>query len=226
MDNSKKITNAMSFYLLTATLKDKIRSGWDDEHWNISKERRESVAEHVYGVCNLAIAMDSEFEFDIDLLKVLKMLIVHELGEIIIGDITPFDNVSPEEKRKIEQDAVAKVAGNLLRKDEIISLWLEFEERSSNEAVFAFLCDKLEADLQAKIYQDMGYQNPLDEQENNVVFKSKKVKQIIADGAETAFDVWYEYDQSIYGENLAFFAMLDYAKEHNLKELLGNCKGD
>lgn len=222
MDYEKKFANAMRFYLLTATLKDKIRSGWDDNHWNISKERRESVAEHVYGVCNLAIAMDSEFECDIDLLKVLKMLVVHELGEIIIGDITPFDNVSPEEKRKTEQEAVAKVAGNLFKRDEIVSLWLEFEEKSSNEAVFAYHCDKLEADLQAKIYQDMGYQNPLDEQEKNVVFKSEKVKQIIADGAETAFDVWYEYDQSIY-DYLAFWAMLDYAREHNLKELLGNC---
>ncbi len=57
MDNSRKIGNAMRFYLLTATLKDKIRSGWDDKHWNISKERRESIAEHVYGVCNLAILL-------------------------------------------------------------------------------------------------------------------------------------------------------------------------
>lgn len=223
MDNSRKIGNAMRFYLLTATLKDKIRSGWDDEHWNISKERRESVAEHVYGVCNLAIALASEFKFEIDLLKVLKMLIIHELGEVVIGDITPFDNVSSEEKKSREQDAVVKVASHLFKRDEIIQLWIEFENKWSNDALFAYHCDKLEADLQAKVYQDMGCQNPLDEQENNVVLNSDRVKQIIQGGAETAFDVWYEYDKQIYGNTSVFKQMLDYANEHNLMDVLDDC---
>lgn len=46
-----KLKNAMRFYLLATQLKYKIRSGWDEKHWNVSKERIESIAEHVYGTC-------------------------------------------------------------------------------------------------------------------------------------------------------------------------------
>ena len=52
----EKIKSAMRFYLLATKLKYKIRSGWDKYHWNISSERIESIAEHVYGTCILAIS--------------------------------------------------------------------------------------------------------------------------------------------------------------------------
>ena len=55
-----KLKNAMRFYLLATQLKYKIRSGWDEKHWNVSKERIESIAEHVYGTCILAISLDSD----------------------------------------------------------------------------------------------------------------------------------------------------------------------
>ena len=61
MEN-RKIKNLLQFYLLATELKEKIRSGW--KIWNIEKERVESVAEHIYGVCILAIAIDSEFNMD------------------------------------------------------------------------------------------------------------------------------------------------------------------
>ena len=69
-----KLKNAMRFYLLATQLKYKIRSGWDEKHWNVSKERIESIAEHVYGTCILAISLDSEFECHIDLNKVSLFL--------------------------------------------------------------------------------------------------------------------------------------------------------
>lgn len=210
-----RIKEAMKFYLLATSLKYKIRSGWDDKHWNISKERRESIAEHVYGTCILAISLDSEFCFNIDLSKVLKILIVHEIGEVVIGDITPFDNISSEEKMKREHDAIKEVVGDLVKKDEIISLLLEFDARTTKEAIFAYHCDKLEADLQAKVYQDMGCQHPLAEQKNNVVLKNEKAKQIVEKGATTAFDVWYKWDKSIYDDDKVFAEMLDYAREHD-----------
>lgn len=209
------IQNAMRFYLLATQLKDKIRAGWDNEHWNINKERRESVAEHIYGTCILAISLDSEFKCNIDLNKVIKMLVIHELGEVIIGDITPFDNVSPEEKKRIEQEAIIKVVGELVEKEELISLIFEFEEKKTKEAIFAHHCDKLEADLQAKIYQDMGCQNSLDNQENNVVFKNPKAQQMVANGAETAFDIWYLWDKHLYEDDVVFMKMLECAKDNN-----------
>lgn len=211
----EKIKNAMRFYLLATKLKYKIRSGWDKKHWNINSERIESIAEHVYGTCILAISLDSEFELNMNMEKVLKMLTIHEIGEVIIGDITPFDKVTPEEKTKIEHKAMLEVLGNLIKKEELFNLLLEFDEHNTKEAKFAYLCDKMEADIQAKIYQDMGYQHDLNNQENNIVFNSQKVKEMLENGAQTAFDIWYEWDKPKYEEEPVFAKTLSYIKKNN-----------
>lgn len=211
----ERLKSTMRFYLLATQLKYKIRSGWNETHWNVSNERIESIAEHVYGTCILALSIDSEFETHLDINKVIKMLVLHELGEVVIGDITPFDNVTPEEKMEKEHAAIKKVLGDLIKKEEYFSLLLEFDENKTKEAIFAKHCDKLDADIQAKVYQDMGCQNPLDQQKNNIVFNSKKVQQLVKDGAKTAFDIWYEWDKSLYADDEKFSALLDYIKEVN-----------
>lgn len=216
----EKLKNSMRFYMLATQLKYKIRSGWDKSHWNVSKERVESIAEHVYGTCILALSIDSEFKTDLDINKVIKMLVLHELGEVIIGDITPFDNITPEEKMKKEHEAMREVIGDLVNQEEFLSLLFEFNEKKTKEAIFAHHCDKLEADIQAKVYQDMGCQHPLDEQEDNVVFKSNKVQQMVNDGAQTAFDIWYEWDKSLYCDDENFARLLDYVRTINTQELL------
>lgn len=216
----ERLKNSMRFYLLATQLKYKIRSGWDENHWNVSKERLESIAEHVFGTCILALSIDSEFKTNLDIDKVIKMLVLHEIGEVVIGDITPFDNVTPEEKMKIEHEAMKKVIGDLVNKEEFLSLLIEFDEKKTKESIFAHHCDKLEADIQAKVYQDMGCQHPLDEQENNVVFKSNRVQQMVENGAKTAFDIWYEWDKSLYYDDEKFEKILDYIKTINTQEFL------
>lgn len=211
----ERLKNTMKFYLLATQLKYKIRSGWNETHWNVTKERIESVAEHIYGTCILALSIDSEFETHLDIDKVIKMLVLHELGEVVIGDITPFDNITPEEKMQIEHEAIKEVLGDLIKKEEYFALLMEFDERKTKEAIYAHHCDKLDADIQAKVYQDMGCQNPLDKQENNVVFKSEKVQQMVQNGAKTAFDIWYEWDKSLYADDEKFSALLDYVKKIN-----------
>lgn len=211
----ERLKSTMRFYLMATQLKYKIRSGWDKTHWNVSKERIESIAEHVYGTCILALSIDSEFETHLDIGKVIKMLVLHELGEVVIGDITPFDNVTPEEKLEKEHAAIKEVLGDLIKKEEYFALLLEFDEKKTKESIFAYHCDKLDADIQAKVYQDMGCQNPLDRQENNVVFNSQKVQQIVQNGAKTAFDIWYEWDRSLYADDKRFSALLDYIRAVN-----------
>jgi putative hydrolase of HD superfamily len=211
----ERLRSTMRFYLLATQLKYKIRSGWDKFHWNVSKERIESIAEHVYGTCILALSIDSEFEINLDIGRVIKMLVLHELGEVVIGDITPFDNVTSEEKMEKEHEAIKEVLGNLVKKEEYFALLLEFDERKTKESIFAYHCDKLEADIQAKVYQDMGCQNPLSEQENNVVFHSKRVQQMVQNGAKSAFDIWYEWDRLLYADDEIFSNLLDYVKKIN-----------
>lgn len=214
--NEKNI-EIFRFYYLNRVLKQKVRSGWDSTHWNVSNDRVERISEHCVGTIALAIALKSQFGFDVDLDKVISTLCVHEIGEIKIGDITPFDNITPEQKQEIEHKAIIEVLGNLSNKDNIIDSIFEFDKRETNEAKFAYYCDKLEADIQSKVYQDMGCHHPLTEQQNNVVFKSDKVQEMVKDGVTTAFDIWYEWDKSIYKDAPVFTKVLKYVKDNNIK---------
>lgn len=211
-----KISKLMKFYLLATKLKYKIRAGWDKDGWNVKAERIESIAEHVYGVCILAISIDSEFDVNIDIERVIKMLVLHEIGESIIGDITPFDVVTIEEKNDIEHNAWKKLLNGLIKEEELYSLLIEFDERKTEDSKFAYLCDKLEADIQSKVYEDLGYQRSLDDQQNNKCFKYEGIKDILDNGAKTAFDVWYQYDKKKYENNEVFKKILKYVKDNNL----------
>ena len=100
MEKEKKVIN---YYVLCNKLKNVIRTGWKDR--NVQKERLESVAEHIFWVQMLAIAMKSEYNYDVDMMKVIFMIAIHELWESVIWDLTEFQ-VSREEKIRIEHDAV------------------------------------------------------------------------------------------------------------------------
>ena len=192
---NEKINNVIKFYNLAATLKDKIRSGW--KLWHVSKERLESVAEHIYGTCILAIAIESEFEVNIDLNKVLKMLVLHELEEIIIGDITPYDNISNEEKIKMGKLAVSQVLDNLIKKEEYGDLLDEFNNHKTNESKFAYECDKLEASLQAKLYDNGNYVD-IFSKENEKLVSTDWNQKAIKSGAKCLSDLFIEYDNKCY----------------------------
>ena len=215
-----KYESAMRFYLLATLLKYAIRSGWDDTHWNVNKDLRERTGAHIYGTCILAIALASEFELNIDLNKVLKMLILHEIGEVLIGDITPADGISPEEKMRIEHEAIIKIVGDLTSKDEIISLLFEFDDRKTPEAKFAYHCDKFDAVAQSKVYEDMGAIPKMlnkdgsisKRQENNIVFTIPKILDMIDEGSSSIFDIWYKSDKDKFSDDDVFAKMLEFLK--------------
>ena len=144
------------------------------------------------------------------------MLTIHEIGEVLIGDITPFDNITIDEKANMEHEAMQKVLETLFKREELYDLLLEFDSRETNEAQFAYLCDKLEADIQAKIYQDSGCQRSLDDQGSNIVFNTPLVKGMIANGAKDAFDIWYEWDKSKFTDSPVFSKTLSFVKKNNM----------
>lgn len=207
------------FYYLNFRLKDKVRTGWDSKHWNVKSKRIETVSEHIVGTIGLAIGSNSEFEYNIDNDKILKMLVIHEIGETLIGDITPFDGITPEQKKEIEHKAMRTALGNLKEKDSMLSLLFEFDDEKTPEAIVSHYDDKMEADLQSKIYLEKGMHHSLDDQKNNVVFNSSKVQQMVKNGAKDAFDIWYEWDKHIYANDKRFPEyenMLKIAKVNDL----------
>ncbi len=216
-NDDNKNFEVFKFYYLNRVLKKKVRSGWDSSHWNVSSDRIERISEHVVGTIALAIALATEFDCDIDLDEVCSVLAIHEVGEISIGDITPFDGITPEQKQEIEHRAIINVIGNLSNRHNMVHSIFEFDDQKTNNSKFAHYCDKLEADIQAKVYQDMGCQHSLSEQQNNVVFKSPKIQKMIENGATTAFDIWYEWDKLIYQEEPVFSKTLNYVRNTKLK---------
>lgn len=207
-----KEENVLKYYVLCNKLKNIVRTGWKD--WQVKRERLESVAEHVYGVQMLAIAMKSEFEYDIDLEKVLFMLAVHELEEILIGDLTLFD-ISKEEKEEMGHRAIEKVLEGLMDKEKIKSLIIEFDERKTKESDFAYHCDKLECDLQAKLYDEEGCVD-LNNQQENRRFNNPEVQKIIK-GQKSWSESWLEFGQRRYNYDENFMNVSNYAKNNKIK---------
>ena len=187
------------FYYLNFRLKNKVRTGWDSKHWNVKSDRIETISEHVIGTIGLAIVLNSEFKYNFDTDKEQKMLVIHETGKTLIGDITPFDGISPEKKKEIKHQAMRDALGNLKEKDSLLNLLFEFDEQETPEAKYSNYCDKIEASLKAKLNQDKGIHFSLDSQKN-----------------------WYEWDKTIYaGDNQfpEFANILKIARANNLLHL-------
>ena len=189
---------------------------WKD--WNISRNRIESVAEHIYGTCMLAIAIDSEYDFKIDLMKVIKMLVIHELEEIELKDFTPFDKIKNEEKRKMGKIAVEDVLKDLTKKEELLELIEEFENMKTKEAIFAKMCDKLESDIQCKLYCEEGSLD-INKAENKPHLEDYRIKKYMQEGEKTISDFWIEnHKKEILHQDKVFEEIADYIKNNNLLE--------
>ena len=206
-----KEKNVIRYYVLCNKLKDVIRTGW--KNWHVKRDRLESVAEHIYGVQMLAIAMYSEYNYDIDLKKVIMMLAIHELEEIIIGDYTYYQ-ITKEEKNKIGHEAIEKVLKDLINKEEIKKLILEFDERKTKEAIFAYQCDKLECDLQCKLY-DEEHCVTMNSQVYDKILTDKEKKEL-SDLKLSWSEIWLKIDREKYHYDKNFLAISNYALNNEI----------
>lgn len=135
-------------------LKHLYRQGW--LRVGLSREKCESVAEHSFGVALLCLFLaDSHFP-EADATKVVRIALLHDLGEAYAGDLTPHDAVSREEKLQRERQAVERILAKLPRGAEYLALWEEYEHGTSFEARLVRQVDRLEMGLQATIYEHQG----------------------------------------------------------------------
>ena len=115
---------------------------------------------------------------------------------------------------KIGHDAVDKVLVNLASKDEIKSLILEFDERKTREALFAHYCDKLECDLQSKLYDEEKCVD-INNQEGNISFNDPKVQELLKKGMSWS-EMWLTFGQNNYNYDKNFKAVSDYALNNQI----------
>ncbi len=120
-----------------------------------STGERESTAEHSWRLCLMAMVLAPEFP-DVDFARLVRICIVHDLGEAVHGDIP-----APEQARRLADDPAATKAADerndLLTltaslpdatRGEIVALWDEYEAAATPEARLAKALDKLETILQ------------------------------------------------------------------------------
>lgn len=207
-----KEQNVIEYYVLCNKLKDIVRTGWKD--WKVKRKRIESVAEHIYGTQMLAIAIYSEYKYDIDIKKVILMLALHELEEIKIGDLIPFQ-ITKEDKKKIGKIAVEDIVKNLNIKEDIKDLIDEFDERITKEALFAHHIDKLEANIQCKLYDEENCVD-LNNQDNNKLYHIEEVQKYI-ESTKSWSETWIDFDKTRHNYDNNFKAILDYVKENDIK---------
>ncbi len=119
-------------------------------HCYTAKGRHESVAEHSWMMTLMAFFMRDEFP-DVDMDKVIKMCIIHDLGECFTGDIPTFDKTAANEEA--EENLLNKWVESLPRPycAEMKGLYAEMAERKTDEARLYKVIDGLEAVIQHNI---------------------------------------------------------------------------
>lgn len=141
------------------------------------------------------------------------MLAVHELEEIYIGDLTQFQ-ITKEEKEKLGHATVQKVLDGLLDKEDIESMVIEFDERKTKEADFAYHCDKLECDLQCKLYDEEKTVD-LNKQEQNPTFSDSNVQRLLKSKRNWS-EMWLTFGQNSYNYDENFTSISNYAMNNNI----------
>lgn len=113
--------------------------------------RRENDAEHSWHMALCAITLKEYFILgEVNMEKVLKLILIHDIVEIYAGDVPAFSNYDKEAKWQAELDSAEKIYGMLpeeQRKD-FMKLWLEFENMETKESKFANTFDRFQGFIQ------------------------------------------------------------------------------
>lgn len=174
MSNQGTAAGLLSFLRIVGRLKRTARSGWVLS----GVPDVESVSDHMYrmGVISM-VTSDS---------KAVKMALVHDLAEALVGDITPHDGVSKEAKFVRESTALAEMVSTLDAPiaREISQLWNEYEKGESDTAKLVKDIDKFEMILQADEYESMhGKSLGIELQDffdsTKDAFQTEKIKEIV-----------------------------------------------
>ena len=130
----------------------------------------------------------------------------------LIGDFNPFE-ITSEEKQRIEHEAIHNIVGKLLKGEEIEELLLEFDERKTKEARFAHMCDKLECDIQCKLYDEQKCVDIVEVANSGNLCEEEQA--LVKDGT-TWSELWLNYDKTHYNYDENFTKVADYLLNNNI----------
>jgi putative hydrolase of HD superfamily len=152
----------------------------------IKSDRRENTAEHSWHLALMAVILQRYANAPVDLERVIKMLLLHDLGEIEMGDVHLYDNARSE-AQKSERSAIERLSSSLPQElhAEIMSLWAEFTEGVTPEACYARALDRFQPFL-SNLSNDGGSWKFLEITKERALAKN----QHIAEGSTT---LWHAY---------------------------------
>ncbi|PRD29567.1 UNVERIFIED_CONTAM: hddc2 [Trichonephila clavipes] len=115
----------------------------------------EDVAGHMYRMSIMAFLLDDGMSCQVNRERCIKMALVHDIAECIVGDLTPFCGISKEEKHKKELEAMERLCSLVGEKvgKEFLNLYKEYEEQQTTEAKTVKDLDKFDMILQAFEYE-------------------------------------------------------------------------
>lgn len=139
----EEAASLLGFLRRAERLKDTTRSAWT------TGGRHESTAEHSWRLCLLAMLVRPEYPH-LDFERVLRMCVVHDLGEALNGDISAVDQAPGHAKADAERRDLLTLLGDLTgpARDDIVALWDEYDAAATPEARLVKGLDKLETLVQ------------------------------------------------------------------------------
>jgi len=148
----------------------------------IGLERFENSAEHSWHVCMLVMVLAEDANPKVDVFKVIKMMLLHDIVEIDAGDVLVYDEVAREEAYLKEIEASKRIFGLLPThlEEEFINIWNEFEDGITNESKFAKAIDRV-----IPVLQNIN-NNGQSWMENNITLEQVLNKNVIIKDANPA----------------------------------------
>jgi len=149
----------IKFFDYISKLKLTVRTGWDMRK---VPDVRETIGSHSFGVVFISWIMAKKENADVE--KTIKMALIHDLLEGIMGDLTPLDK-NYHIKEILEKEAMVKLESLLPEelKSEVKSLINELLENKSKESAIVAEADKLDTAFQAYLYEKKIYGKNIDD---------------------------------------------------------------
>ena len=112
----------------------------------LHEDRKENDAEHSWHLAILAFILAEHSNKPVDVAKVMKMVLIHDIVEIDAGDTYCYDSEGYKTKADREEKAAQRIFGMLPddQKDEMYRLWREFEDSETDDARFAAVLDRVQ----------------------------------------------------------------------------------
>lgn len=147
----------LSFFESVVRLKSVKRAGWV---LKAGISNPESVSDHTYSMCAIGMILSDMLGLDTE--RVMKMIIIHDLAESIIGDYMPGE-IARKKKRIDERKAMTSILYQVpvAVRSNYKGIWEEYQSNKTQVAKFVHKLDKLEMAMQATHYINEGHSNKM-----------------------------------------------------------------